>query len=232
MKKISQLTQDEYIKVMTDNGKEQEIYNDVMDCAYWRVDEYLHGITGVDYEIGVYGYNYIKPLSTWTHENTQLVRDLLDKQKYYCIFTEETEKKLERMNDRAEYAGATAWFTDDGFETWYMDGLQTALDELCNLCVSEYEYHAEHFFEIAGELEYYGNYYVTNAGDLVDSDIAKSIIDDFKTTLTDAIELYNELDDMDYKDYIDELDSDISYLMDLIPKHGTAGARAILVREQ
>lgn len=178
MKKVRDLTFEEFKEVMTANGKEEEFYNNAMIEAEWTVSDIMayfehndgngHTFYTVNFEIGSYGYNFLEAIAG-VSKREELVSDILKLHHNFCILSEDTVSRIERINERLNfYVSAALGYEDisydkfDLLEDWVEEGIQTALNEILDFCEGEYNYYldSEHCFEWAYEALMYEDWLV------------------------------------------------------------------------
>lgn len=178
MRKVRDLTFEEFKEVMIANGKEEEFYNNAIIEAEWTVSDILayfehkneRGNTfyTIDFEIGSYGYNYIESVKGASYKEL-LVSDILKLHYDFNILSVDTVSLLKRINERISFYVSAALgyedISDDKFdllEDWVEEGIQTALNEILDFCEDEYNYYldSEHCLEWGYEALMYEDWLV------------------------------------------------------------------------
>ena len=196
MKKITDLTLEEFTKVMEDNGEADVIFQDALDDAFLLVNDVLSGFSTIDYSVDYCGYSYLKVRGAYGYSKPLDLRNFFYEcyEHDYAIFSEERRKDIEHYIDRAEFYCSEEMSdeNDNRLYEWLYEKAAGLCDEVLDYCKADIDYHADNSFEHARDCGFYDDYAVDDDGTLfIPSDITYLVNGKTFTSYSDAQEEYN-----------------------------------------
>lgn len=172
MKRLFELTSEEYQEFMERNGFSDRCYTFAMDTADMNVEEILyhfrHGNSwSIDFEVGycVRG-SYVRPAGMEMSKLEQFIEDCLDPDN--TVVSEDTRALLKRACEKVECYHYGEILSDDrraSFEKWFEEIIEKASDEIYMACNDEYNYFADEYYDYCMESGFFGDY---DANDFLD----------------------------------------------------------------